>query len=194
MEQSMAHHHVHYADDYESRHHSPHHHPHGSRARELLAGAAAFAAFHAFEAHQRAEGRHVSHPLAKELLAALVAAEVEKLIETKGREMFNEWTGFFEDAKARSHRLYWEKYERPHAVLEIEGGHEHGRPHGRSRNMLMNMNIGMSILVRILIMGVCRPGICMTSTIGIGKKRTGIIVGESITTSSEARSWSEGST
>ncbi|KZV64541.1 hypothetical protein PENSPDRAFT_615238, partial [Peniophora sp. CONT] len=39
---------------------------------------------HAYESHLRATGQPVSHPIMKEILAAAAAAEVEKLIETKG--------------------------------------------------------------------------------------------------------------
>ncbi|KAL1984047.1 hypothetical protein VTN96DRAFT_9644 [Rasamsonia emersonii] len=56
----------------------------GKLSHELIAGAASFEAFKAFEDHQRKEGKPVSHAFAKELLAGFVGAEVDKLIETKG--------------------------------------------------------------------------------------------------------------
>ncbi|KAF3919056.1 hypothetical protein ABW21_db0202702 [Orbilia brochopaga] len=127
--------HEHHAHDHheEERHHHSHHRHGGSHARELLAGAAAFAAFRAFESRQRAQGKPVSHALAKELLAALAAAEVEKLIETKGRDKWDEWSDknkLEDQVKARSRELYREKYEgRPHEPLTIEGGRERGRSH-----------------------------------------------------------------
>ena len=37
-----------------------------------------------YESHLRATGQPVSHPIMKEILAAAAAAEVDKLIETKG--------------------------------------------------------------------------------------------------------------
>ncbi|KLO15146.1 hypothetical protein SCHPADRAFT_282314 [Schizopora paradoxa] len=49
-----------------------------------LAAAAGFAAMHAYEAHVRASGQEVSHAKMKEFLAAIAAAEVDKLVETKG--------------------------------------------------------------------------------------------------------------
>ncbi|KAF2153413.1 hypothetical protein K461DRAFT_278224 [Myriangium duriaei CBS 260.36] len=56
----------------------------GSIGHELLAGGASFAAFKAFEDHQRSEGKPVNHAFAKELLAGFAGAEVDKLCETKG--------------------------------------------------------------------------------------------------------------
>lgn len=78
-----------------------------SFGHELLAGGASFAAFRAFENHQRAEGmslhsyshypflqsltyictgKPVDHALAKEILAGFAGAEVDKLAETKGMD------------------------------------------------------------------------------------------------------------
>lgn len=56
----------------------------GSLGHEVIAGGASFAAFKAFEDHQRKEGKPVSHAFAKELLAGFAGAEVDKLAETKG--------------------------------------------------------------------------------------------------------------
>ncbi|VDB96837.1 unnamed protein product [Peniophora sp. CBMAI 1063] len=63
-------------------HHTPSHD--GSLTHEALAGAAGFAAMDAYESHLRATGQPVSHPVMKEILAAAAAAEVEKLVGTKG--------------------------------------------------------------------------------------------------------------
>ncbi|KAK7203394.1 hypothetical protein BZA70DRAFT_291425 [Myxozyma melibiosi] len=53
-------------------------------SHEAIAGVASFAAFKAFEDKQRKEGKPVSHAFAKELLAGIAGAEVDKLVETKG--------------------------------------------------------------------------------------------------------------
>ncbi|KZV64545.1 hypothetical protein PENSPDRAFT_588264 [Peniophora sp. CONT] len=68
--------------NYQQVYEQPHHE--GSLSHEAIAGAAGFAAMHAYENHLRATGQPVSHPLMKEILAAAAAAEVDKLIETKG--------------------------------------------------------------------------------------------------------------
>jgi hypothetical protein len=51
----------------------------------VIAGAAGFAAMKAYEDHLRATGAEPSHALMKELLAGFAAAEIDKLVETKGR-------------------------------------------------------------------------------------------------------------
>ncbi|KAK3392025.1 hypothetical protein B0T20DRAFT_384499 [Sordaria brevicollis] len=53
-------------------------------SHELLGGAVAFEAMHMWEKQQRREGRPVHHAVAKEALAALAAAEVDKMIEKRG--------------------------------------------------------------------------------------------------------------
>eukprot|EP00246_Nothoceros_aenigmaticus_P005954 TRINITY_DN18536_c0_g1_i1.p1 TRINITY_DN18536_c0_g1~~TRINITY_DN18536_c0_g1_i1.p1 ORF type:complete len:126 (+),score=30.97 TRINITY_DN18536_c0_g1_i1:87-464(+) len=55
-----------------------------SFGHEALAGAASFGAFKIFEDRQRSEGKPVSHAFAKELLAGIAGAEIDKLAETKG--------------------------------------------------------------------------------------------------------------
>src|SRR4051812_30611265 len=57
-------------------------------SHELIAGAGAFAAFKAFEDKQRGEGKPVSHQFAKEVLAGLAGAEVDRLAETKGMDFY----------------------------------------------------------------------------------------------------------
>ncbi|KAF3920282.1 hypothetical protein AA313_de0208852 [Arthrobotrys entomopaga] len=59
-------------------------HHEGKTSHELLAGAAAFAGMYEFEKKQREKGETVNHGFAKELLAAAVGYEVDKLAETKG--------------------------------------------------------------------------------------------------------------
>jgi hypothetical protein len=49
-----------------------------------IAAAAGFEAMKAYEDHLRTSGEEPSHPLMKELLAAFAAAEIDRLVETKG--------------------------------------------------------------------------------------------------------------
>jgi hypothetical protein len=63
----------------------------------------------AYEDHVRRTGQHVSHPLMKEMLAGIAAAEVDKLFETKGLDFLDR-----EKAKHRAiqqaHHLANEQY------------------------------------------------------------------------------------
>ncbi|KAK7678146.1 hypothetical protein QCA50_018819 [Cerrena zonata] len=56
----------------------------GHLSHEVIAGAASFAAARSYEKKQREEGKPVSHAFAKEALAGIAGAEVDKLVETKG--------------------------------------------------------------------------------------------------------------
>ncbi|CAF2195114.1 unnamed protein product [Rotaria magnacalcarata] len=66
-------------------------------------------AMKAYEDHVRNTGEQVSHPMMKEMLAGLAAAEVDKLFETKGLDFLDR-----EEAKRRAvqqaHQLTDEKY------------------------------------------------------------------------------------
>jgi hypothetical protein len=84
--------------------------PHEAKlSHELIGGAAAFEAMHLFENQQREKGEAVNHGFAKEMLAAIAGAEVDKLAETKG-------LGFLDREKAKHHakenakKLYDEQY------------------------------------------------------------------------------------
>jgi hypothetical protein len=55
---------------------------HASLTHELLAGAVALEAMRMYERHQREQGAEVRHPLAKELLAGFVGAELDKWFES----------------------------------------------------------------------------------------------------------------
>jgi len=74
------------AQDHYQRMYAPQAEPHhqGSLGHEAIAGAAGFAAMKAYESHLRASGKEPSHALMKEILAGIAAAEVDKLVETKG--------------------------------------------------------------------------------------------------------------
>ncbi|KAI0133069.1 hypothetical protein F4776DRAFT_625974 [Hypoxylon sp. NC0597] len=71
--------------------------PHESKlSHELVGGGAAFEAMKLFEDRQRKEGKAVNHAFAKELLAGIAGAEVDKLVETKGLD-------FIDREKAKRH-------------------------------------------------------------------------------------------
>jgi len=69
---------------------------HAKFSHELISGAAGFEAMKAYEDHLRAEGKPVGHSTMKELLAGFAAAEVDKLVETKGLD-------FVDREKAKHH-------------------------------------------------------------------------------------------
>lgn len=64
----------------------------------------------AFEAKQRKEGKPVSHSVAKELLAAAVGFEVDRLAETKGADAFDKFKAH-EHAKHEAEEMYKSHYE-----------------------------------------------------------------------------------
>ncbi|KAI1468596.1 uncharacterized protein F4812DRAFT_374559 [Daldinia caldariorum] len=71
--------------------------PHESKlSHEFIGGAASFEAMKLFEDRQRREGKTVDHAFAKELLAGIAGAEVDKLVETKGLD-------FLDREKAKHH-------------------------------------------------------------------------------------------
>ena len=56
--------------------------PHHEVSHELLAGAAGFEAMRLYEHHREREGIPVHHRVAKELLTAFVAAEIDRHFDT----------------------------------------------------------------------------------------------------------------
>ncbi|KZO99298.1 hypothetical protein CALVIDRAFT_462046, partial [Calocera viscosa TUFC12733] len=66
---------------------------------EIIAAAAGFAAMRLWEEHERQQGKQPKHSLAKEVLAALAAAEVERLVETKGLDWLDKEKAKREAAK-----------------------------------------------------------------------------------------------
>jgi len=91
----------------------------GSFSHEVIGGAAAFGAMKMFEDHQRKEGKTVSHAFAKELLAGFAGAEVDKLAETKGEDMWDR-----EEAKRHAEKnaehLYEQHYERGYGADQYD--------------------------------------------------------------------------
>ncbi|CAD6563608.1 MAG: hypothetical protein TREMPRED_000010 [Tremellales sp. Tagirdzhanova-0007] len=56
----------------------------GAFSHELIAGAASFAAMREYEKHEERNGKPENYEFAKELIAGIAGAEVDKLIESKG--------------------------------------------------------------------------------------------------------------
>ncbi|KAJ2962473.1 hypothetical protein NQZ79_g2427 [Umbelopsis isabellina] len=77
---------------------------------ELVGGAAGFAAMRAYEEHQAKQGKPASHPLAKQLIAGIAGAEVDKLFETKGLNFIDREKAKHQARKDAEH-LYEQKYE-----------------------------------------------------------------------------------
>lgn len=63
----------------------------------------------AWESRQRKEGKPVEHGVAKELLAAAVGFEVDRLAETKGADAFDKFKAH-EHAKKQAEALYDQQY------------------------------------------------------------------------------------
>lgn len=61
----------------------------GSFSHEAIAGAASFGAFKMYEDKQRKDGQPVDHQFAKEALVGLAGGLVDKLVETKGMDLYD---------------------------------------------------------------------------------------------------------
>jgi len=99
--------HSHYQDIYNTQGGQPHHH--ASLGHEAIAGAAGFAAMKAYESHLAASGQQPSHALMKEILAGIAAAEVDKLVETKGLDYIDRHKAK-KLAEQQAHALAEERY------------------------------------------------------------------------------------
>ncbi|GJJ13089.1 hypothetical protein Clacol_007339 [Clathrus columnatus] len=99
--------HNHYQDIYHTEEIQPHHK--SSFTHEAIAGAAGFAAMRAYEAHLRATGEQPSHPVMKEILAGIAAAEVDKLAETKGLDWIDRHKAK-KLAERQAHELAYQRY------------------------------------------------------------------------------------
>ncbi|KAI1256182.1 hypothetical protein MGN70_002344 [Eutypa lata] len=88
--------------------------PHESKiSHEFVAGGAAFEAMKLFEDRQRKEGKTVSHSFAKELIAGIAGAEVDKLVETKGLDSIDR-----EKAKHHAKRQAEDMYNRQYGQMD----------------------------------------------------------------------------
>ncbi|KAJ5832044.1 hypothetical protein N7474_000355 [Penicillium riverlandense] len=96
-------------------------------SHELIAGAASFEGMKLWEDHQRKEGKPVSHSFAKEAIAGLVGAEVDKLAETKGMDEVDRLKAR-EHAKRNAEHMYDEHYVQGHGADQYDpqryGRHE----------------------------------------------------------------------
>ncbi|TPX30016.1 hypothetical protein SeMB42_g08005 [Synchytrium endobioticum] len=76
-----------------------------SLTHEVLGGAVGFFAMKAYEDHQRKLGHPVHHQFAKEILAAIATAEVDRLAETKGLNWIDRQKAK-RCATAQAHQIY----------------------------------------------------------------------------------------
>ncbi|KAI4196672.1 MAG: hypothetical protein LQ350_006425 [Teloschistes chrysophthalmus] len=95
-------------------------------SHELLGGAAAFEGMKLFEDRQRKEGKTVSHAFAKEALAGLVGAEVDRLAETKGMDAYDHERARHHAQKS-AENMYDEHYVRGQGAEEYDP-QAYGRP------------------------------------------------------------------
>ncbi|ORY71120.1 uncharacterized protein BCR38DRAFT_479641 [Pseudomassariella vexata] len=96
-------------------------------SHEVIGGGAAFEAMKLFEDRQRKEGKTVSHAFAKEILAGIAGAEVDKLIETKGLD-------YVDQEKAKHHA----KKQAEHLYEQQYGNEEHYNPNNSHRHESMD--------------------------------------------------------
>ncbi|KAL2132925.1 hypothetical protein VTI74DRAFT_3146 [Chaetomium olivicolor] len=89
-------------------------------SHELIGSAAAFEGMRIWEKEQRKEGKPVNHGVAKELLAAAVGFEVDKLLETKGLD-------FIDREKAKHHA----KKQAEHLYEQHYGEQDNYNPNGQ---------------------------------------------------------------
>ncbi|EJU05278.1 hypothetical protein DACRYDRAFT_45962 [Dacryopinax primogenitus] len=80
-----------------------------SWTHEAIAAAAGFAAMKAWESHLRATGQQPTHETMKEILAAIAAAEVDRLAETKGLDFIDRERAKHQ-AVAQAHAFANERY------------------------------------------------------------------------------------
>jgi len=76
---------------------------------EAFGAAAGFGAMKVFEDRQRSEGKPVSHALAKEMIAGIAAAEVDRLAETKGADFVDREVAKHH-AKKQAEQMYDTQY------------------------------------------------------------------------------------
>ncbi|KAK8062954.1 cipC-like antibiotic response protein [Apiospora hydei] len=94
---------------------------------EAVAGGAAFEAMKLFEDRQRKNGEVVKHGFAKEMLAGLAAAEVDKLAETKGMD-------YLDREKAKHHA----KKQAEHLYEQQHGQYDDYNPNQNARHETMD--------------------------------------------------------
>ncbi|KZZ95236.1 hypothetical protein AAP_01724 [Ascosphaera apis ARSEF 7405] len=78
-------------------------------SHELIAGAASYEAMKAYNKHREENGAPGSHSKAKEIIAGLVGAEIDRLAETKGRDAWDKHQ-LKKQAEENAKGLYDDKY------------------------------------------------------------------------------------
>ncbi|KAK0719895.1 hypothetical protein B0H67DRAFT_169481 [Lasiosphaeris hirsuta] len=96
-------------------------------SHELIGGAAAFEAMHLWEKKQRESGQEVKHSFAKEALAGLAGAEIDRLVETKGLDFVDR-----EKAKHHAKKQVEDMYDAQYG--EREHYSPHHQPHDTMRD------------------------------------------------------------
>ncbi|KAI5250802.1 hypothetical protein E4T42_04768 [Aureobasidium subglaciale] len=81
----------------------------GKLSDEVIAGSASFAAMHELEKKLRHDGQPMQHRMAKELLAGMCGAEIDKLVETKGLDYMDTQKAK-RQTKQNAEHLYDEQY------------------------------------------------------------------------------------
>ncbi|GCB20015.1 hypothetical protein AAWM_02900 [Aspergillus awamori] len=71
-------------------------------SHELIGGAAAYEAMKAYEDHQAKNGKPANHAQAKEILAGLAGAFIDREFETKGLDKIDDWQEKRRQAKERA--------------------------------------------------------------------------------------------
>ncbi|KAK9454282.1 hypothetical protein V1511DRAFT_512232 [Dipodascopsis uninucleata] len=84
-------------------------------SHEAVAGAASFMAMKVFEDRQRREGAPVKHQFAKEVIAGIAGAEVDKLVETKGLNFIDT-----ERAKHHARQQVEQMYDEHYGQMDSE--------------------------------------------------------------------------
>jgi hypothetical protein len=106
-----------------------------SLTHELVAGGAAFYAMREYEKRREAEGNR-DHQWAREILASIAGAEIDKQFETKGLDWLDR-TRAKNQAISQAHMLYDEKYgggqmgQRMAQTLGIGTGQQYGGQQGQ---------------------------------------------------------------
>ncbi|PYH29895.1 DUF3759 domain-containing protein [Aspergillus neoniger CBS 115656] len=77
-------------------------------SHELIGGAAAYEAMKAYEEHQEKNGKPDSHAQAKEILAGLAGAFVDREFETKGLDAYDHFQEKREAAKRHAQEQLYE--------------------------------------------------------------------------------------
>ncbi|KAI5292973.1 hypothetical protein KEM52_005935 [Ascosphaera acerosa] len=86
-------------------------HHHAKFSHNLIAGAVSYQAMKSYQEHKAKNGDEdaMKHSTAKNVIAGLVGAEVDRLIEGKGRDAWDRHK-LKKEAEENAHKMYDEKY------------------------------------------------------------------------------------